>query len=97
MYSSAFGDGVVYEDDLASAGIIGSREEHTVACDTGDTRGLKIGDNDYLFADELVGSVVVLDTWNDNTLVDAVGKSELVAGMRLSDLLTLDDLANTKV
>ena len=97
MYLSSLGDHIVNEDDLASAGIIGCRKQHAITRDARDSCRLEVCDDYDLFAYELFGSVVVLDARNYNSFVDTVEEGELIAGVRLSDLLTLYDLTYAEV
>ena len=97
MYSSSLGNRVVNENDLYAASIVACRKKHTVAVYTRNSRGSKVCDNDDLSANQLVCLVIVLNAGYDNSLVNSVEESELVAGMRLSDLLALDNLAYTKI
>ena len=94
---SSLGNHIVNEDDLASASVIGCRKQHTVTRNARDSCGLEVCDNYDLLADELFGSVIVFDARNYNSFIDAVEESELIARVRLSDLLALYDLTYAEV
>ena len=97
MDRSSFGNRIVNEDDLAAAGIVGSRKQHTLRIDVADTVGLEVCNNNDLFANELLGGVFCLDGGHDHTLADAVEQGELEAGVGLAYPLRLEDLAYTEV
>ena len=97
VYLSSLGNHIVNEDDLTATSVIGCRKQHAVARNARDSCGLEVCDDYDLFADKLLGSVVVLDARNYNSFVDTVEESELIAGVRLSDLLALYYLTYAEV
>ena len=93
----SFRDGIVNKYDLTAAGVIRCGKEHSVAVDAGYARGFEVCNNDNLFTDKLVGCIVVLDAGYDHALAYTVVERELIAGVRLSDLLALYYLANAEI
>ena len=88
---------VIDKDDLAAACVVCRCEQHAFALDTGNSCRCKIGDDDDLLSDQLFRLVVSLDRGYDHALLQAVVHSDLVAAVALSDLLALEDLADTHV
>ena len=73
-------------------------EKHALACDTGQTGGLEVCNDDDLAADKLVDAPFLLDGGHDRArLVRAVVQRQLQTAVGLADLLCLDDLADTQV
>ena len=97
MNGRALGNGVVHEDDLAAAGVVGCGQQHALRIDVADAVGLEVGDHDDLLADQLLGRVALLDGGHDHTLAKSVRKRKLQAGVRLAHRLGLEDLAHAQI
>ena len=95
--AGSFGDDVINEDDLAAAGVVGGGEQHSVALHARETRGSEIGDDNNLFADKLLGRVVMLDARNDHALLQSVRERELQAVGGLAYLLRLENFTYSQI
>ena len=77
VYCCSFGNGIVNEDNLAAASVVGRCEKHTLGIDVTNSCGLEVGKNYDLSANELFGLVVFLDRGHDRSLGKTVGECEL--------------------
>ena len=69
MNSSSFRYGIVNEDDLAAAGIVACSQQHSAALLACKLCGLEVCNEDYLLADQILGSVELCNTRNDLSLL----------------------------
>ena len=90
MDRGTLGHAVIHEDDLAAAGVVGCRQQHTLGLDVTDTVGLEVCHDDDLASDQHLGGVLCLDGGHDHALADAVEQGELEAGMRKKNFFKMN-------
>ena len=95
MNSSSFRYGIVNEDDLAAASIVGCGKEHTLGVDVADAVGLEVSKDDDLATDKHFGGIVLFNGRHDHALANAVEKGELEARVGLANGFSLQNFANT--